>query len=182
MPDLSVGGIDETDAPDVAHVGGRGHLLIGDNAGIDRIGGVIGIVRAAGEDHVFLRTGDEVDAEIVFARQPPLEVDAGLVPHEDDFGSRRSAKAQRRGALTFEGAHVMLFFAGLLIADIQMVHGVGAQVERIDVTGGVFGAVGIARIMHGGGMKMTVAGEERKSLQGGKGREGIGDGLAHAGG
>ncbi len=71
------------------------------------------------------------------------------------------------------------FFAGLLIADIQMVHGVAAQVERINVPGGVFGAIGIARIVDGGGV--TIAGEDRKSLQGGTGREGIGDALAHAG-
>ena len=44
-----------------------------------------------------------------------------------------------------------------------------------------FGAVGITRIVHGGGMKMAIAGEDRKTLQGGPGREGIGEGAAHVG-
>jgi len=53
----------------------------------------------------------------------------------------------------------------LLIAHIQVPHGVAAHVEQVEVAGGVFGAVGVAGVVNGGGVEMAVAGEDRKVLE-----------------
>jgi hypothetical protein len=46
---------------------------------------------------------------------------------------------QGLGGLALERAHFVLFFALDLVGDAQMAHGVGAQVESVEVSGGVSG-------------------------------------------
>ena len=69
-----------------------------------------------------------------------------------------------------------------LVAEVEVAHGLGAQVHEIDVAGGVFGAFGIAGVMDGGSVEVTVAGVEVEGGKGRKGGERISEGAGHEAG
>ena len=81
--------------------------------------------------------------------------------------------------LTPEGAHVVLLAPRRLIADADVMHGMGAQIERVEVTGGTAGAVGLTGIVDSGGMEMTVAGKDGELGQGGLRGQRIRQGTGH---
>ena len=113
---------------------------------------------------------------------PPGEVDDGAVPTDDDFTAFGSRAAQGIVAVAFEEAQVVFLEALDLVAEVKVAHGLGAQVHEVDVAGGVFGAFGIAGVMDGGSVEVTVAGVEVEGGKGRKGGERISEGAGHEAG
>ena len=148
---------------------------------IDRGGGDI-LIGDAGEVAVGFGTGDEVDPGLVLGFLEIAVIDDGAVPDEDDGPAFGGAAAQGvpRGAL--DDANVVFLSFKDRIAEVEVADGLGAQVDVIDVAGGVFGAFGIAGIVGGGGVPVAVSAEEFVGVQLAEAGEGIIHGAGHEAG
>ena len=77
--------------------------------------------------------------------------------------------------------NVMFLEPRHLIADVDVVHGMGAQVERVEVIGGVAGAIGLTGIVDRGGVEMAVAGKDGELRQAGPRGQRVSYGAGHEG-
>jgi hypothetical protein len=127
-----------------------------------------------------LGAADEVDATALLPAVPLAEVDAGLVPHPEDPTSLGGALAEGVGVQALEGAHVVFLEAGTAVAGGQVNRAVVAEVECVELAGGVLHAVG-EFVMSGGGVEVTVAGEDGEVVEFGILGERIGADLAGEG-
>lgn len=119
---------------------------------------------------------------MIFAFLQPGEVKHGTVPDDEDVTAFGGVAAEGVVAVALDEAQVVLFEAFDAVAEVEVAHGLSAQVQEVDVAGGVFGAFGIARIMDGGGVEVAVAGVNVEGFEGGKGGEGIVQGAGHEAG
>ncbi len=97
----------------------------------------------------------------------------------EDFAPLRGPLPQGLDVLALEGAHLVLLFARDLVGDIQMAHGVAAQIEGVDVGSGVFHPVRGGPVVAGRGDEMPVSGMDVELREAFEARERIGHGLAH---
>ncbi len=180
-PEFAAVGIGPSDAPDDAAGAGRSDEFVAGDALVDGGGGDV-LIGHAGEVAVGFGTGDEVDPGLVLGFLEIAVVDDGAVPDEDDGPAFGGAAAQGvPGGALDDGDVVFLSFKGR-ITEVKVADGLGAQVDVVDVAGGVFGAFGTAGIVGGGGVPVAVAAEEFVGVQFAEAGEGIVHGAGHEAG
>ena len=163
------------DAPDNFCGGFRRGLFIAEDTGIHRSVVIIFREAAPHQAGIALGTGDEVEAGGVFGFLPEPEVQNGAVIGHDDAAALGGMAAQGVEVVTFEDVEVVFFAAGDGVAEIEVAHRLAAQIEQIDMVGGVAFVIGAARIMHRGGVKVAVSGGEIEGGEFRKSGKGIGE-------
>jgi len=139
-----------------------------------------------------------VDAAQVFPLTPLPKVDACAIPYVEDFAAFGCVLTELVCGLPFEGAHLVFFFAGLLVSNGEMAHGMASEIDRVDMAGGVFaGGLACAGFVWIGWLccaaawfgfivgccfdKVSVSGVEIEVIETRNGSKGIRHALGHSG-
>lgn len=177
------------------HALASGNDFIGQDSCVDGLGGVDGVLAYDFEFHVILFPAQEIDAGLVFPLEPLAKVDACAIPDIEDFTAFGGTLAEGLGGLPLERAHLVFFLALDLIGDGEVVHAVTAQVQGVEVPGGVFGGggAGVASlgfgdscgawlrfVMAGGSDEMPIPGMDIEVIKAFVRSKGIGHDTTHA--
>ncbi len=115
---------------------------------------------------------------------PEGEVDAGFIPGGDPLRALGPSAAERVGPETLERVHVVFAFAGTtLLGAGEMGEEVRPQIEQEEVPRGFLAhhpaAIEVLWVVDGGGMTVTVTGENGEVLEFGNGSKGGDAGSGH---
>lgn len=164
-------GIVITDDPD-HYPGGTAGQDILDDAGVFR-GRTIKVQYTGGfQTQVLLGSGHEIDAQAVFPLMPLAEIDAGAIPDPKHLDALGSTLTERGFVQAFEGVDIVFLFVRALVGQGHVEQPLGSKVhpEEVPNSGSTLRKSGV---MAGGGMPVTVAGEDFETLQSGKPGEGV---------
>src|SRR5260221_5502044 len=125
------------------------------HAMVARIGSVHGHPLQPIKDHVLFDPAEEIKRTLLATTFPETQVDGCFVINDEDALSLPHPLAQSLGLDSFERAQVMFVQP---FSSRQMLEGMAAQIQRVEVTDSHFGAL-VPRIVRGGFVPMAIASE-----------------------